>query len=73
MAGRTGLLTDQAYCAALVAVREFPQHGEKITNSKLRSLTGLNCDQAIRFFNKAISLGELERRGKAGSTHYVLP
>ena len=66
-------LPDGAYSTALVSVRKFLRTEKQITNAKLRSLTGLNYDQAIKFFNSAIANKELVRRGKASGTHYVLP
>ena len=69
--GRTGL-SDEAYEAALSVVREFLDQHERITNAKIRTLTGINYDQAIKFFNRATSEKVLERRGRAAGTHYVL-
>ena len=69
--GRTGL-DDEAYRSALVAVLDYLHTEERMTNAKLRALTGLNYDQAVKFFKRATSSGELERRGLASATHYVL-
>ena len=66
-------LPDQAYSRTLKVVLRFLRNEERITNSRLRSLTSLNSDQSVQFFNKAISLGELQCRGKTSGTHYVLP
>jgi hypothetical protein len=69
--GRTSLEDDQ-YRAALKKVTLFLKSNDRITNAILRGETGLNYDQAIKFFNRAIGDGVLERRGRASGTHYVL-
>lgn len=68
--GRTGL-PEADYKRALKIVREFLRSEERITNSRFRQLTGLNYDQAIEFFGRAVEAGVLERRGYAAGTHYV--
>ena len=70
--GRTGL-DDDAYRSALVVVLDYLRTEERMTNAKLRVLTGLNYDQAIKFFKRATTSGKLERRGSASATHYILP
>ena len=72
MSGRTGL-SDAAFRVALTKVVEHLDSQERITNTMLRSLTGLNYDQAIKFFKRATCSGVLERRGKSSGTYYVLP
>ena len=54
-------------------VRSFLLREGKIKNSQLRTLTGLEYDQAISFFNAALGLGLLVRKGRRSGTHYVLP
>ena len=68
--GRTGL-ADDAYLTALAAVLELLEMQDRITNSGLRSLTGLNYDQAIKFFKRATLGGALRRRGSGSGTYYV--
>jgi len=70
-AGRTGL-TEEGYCATLDAVRVYLKAHRTITNSDLRALTGLNYDQAIKFFGRAAQSAVLLRQGSGSGTHYVL-
>ena len=44
---------------------------EKVTNRLLRSLTGITYDEAIHFLGRMCDEGILQRRGRAGGTHYV--
>ena len=67
------LLDDEQYAKALHSTLDFLRREDRITNSKIRTLTGLNYDQAIKFFARATATGVLERRGVAAGTHYVLP
>ena len=69
--GRTSL-SEEAYSTALRMAVERVKAAGKITNRDVRSLTGLNYDQAIKFFNQAIVDGILERRGRASATHYTI-
>ncbi len=55
--------------AALVFLKTNPS----IRNSKLREITGIEYDQAIIFFNRAIQEKILVRKGHASGTHYILP
>jgi hypothetical protein len=71
-AGRTGLEED-AYKVALRQVREYLRREPYVKNASFRALTGLNYDQGIKFFNRALADGCLQRRGKASGTHYTLP
>jgi hypothetical protein len=68
--GRTSLSEEQ-YDASLAKVRTHLQREGRVTNRTLRSLTGLNYDQAIKFFNFAVERGVLIRRGRASGIHYV--
>ena len=71
MAGRT--LDDEEYAKALRSTLDFLHREDRITNSKLRKLTGLTADQAVTLFARATASGVLERRGVTSGTHYVLP
>ena len=53
-------------------VRLFLLREGTIKNLQLRTLTGLDYDQAISFFNAALELGLLVRKGWRAGTHYVL-
>ena len=44
----------------------------RIANKDVRSLTELRYDQVIRFLNRAVDEGHIERRGRLSETHYVL-
>lgn len=70
--GRTGL-TDDEYRDALRKVLPFVAEEGRVTNSRVRWLTGLNYDQVIKLFNRAVEEGSLLRKGRAAGTHYVLP
>jgi len=63
----------EVYVECLASVRRHLNTNEKITNRKIREVTGINYDQAIAFFNLAIAENALIRKGLSGSTHYVLP
>ena len=54
---------------ALVILKTNPS----IRNSKLREITGIEHDQAISFFNRAILEKTLLRKGHCSGTHYILP
>ncbi len=72
MSIRRTLLTEAEFLRALNEVKRHLRQEQSIRNTSLRDLTGLNYDQAIKFFNRAIEEGVLARRGKASGTHYVL-
>jgi len=57
----------------LSEARNLLRGGIKLTNRNLRRVTGLNYDQSIKFFARAVEAGVLERNGQASSTHYRLP
>jgi hypothetical protein len=69
--GRTHL-SDAVYRQALnVAIRHLRTDGA-LKNKNIRTLAGLNYDQAIKFFNRAVAEGALVRVGRSGGTHYEL-
>lgn len=70
--GRTSL-SRTAYEEALTDALRIIKRDGRVTNRTLRSGTGLNYDQVIKFFNTASSEGVLIRLGRAGGTHYALP
>lgn len=69
--GRTSL-TDGEYEDARRVTVSFLKNEERVTNTILRRLAGVNYDQAIRFFGRAIADGTLVRMGRASGTYYVL-
>jgi len=54
-------------------ILEYIQEMGSITNTKCRELLGIDYDQAIQLFNGLVNDGKIIRKGKAASTHYVLP
>lgn len=69
-AGRTSL-TEADWDMAVRAVRNLLKDGHRVTNRSLREASGLNYDQAIKFFALAIERDLLMRRGRASGIHYV--
>ncbi len=65
-------ISDSDYTEALAATLDHLKAEGRITNSEVRSLTKLRYDQVVRFFNRAIDEGHIERRGRLSGTHYVL-
>jgi hypothetical protein len=71
MIGRT-LLDEKTYRDCLKIVREYLRDHEAVRNRDVRRLTGVNYDQAIKFFARCTEEQRLDRRGNRGTTHYVL-
>ncbi len=67
---RTTLSNDDYERCLQIAVEYVAQH-QSIRNRQLRAATGLNYDQAIVFFNRAIEANRLIRKGTRSGTHYV--
>ena len=65
-------ISDSDYDEALAATLGHLKAQGRIANKDVRSLTELRYDQVIRFFNRAIDEGHIERRGRLSETHYVL-
>jgi hypothetical protein len=65
-------ITEKEFAEIVVSVRKFLKKESSITNRTLRVLTGLNYDQAISFFNIAVTRGVLRRSGRGSATHYTL-
>jgi hypothetical protein len=70
--GRT-YLSDIVYRQTLKAAARHLRTGGRLRNKNLRALAGLNYDQAIKFFNRAVAEGALVRIGRSSGTHYELP
>lgn len=66
-------LSDKEYLSCMDEALAFLKAHASIRNRELRGVTGINYDQAIAFFNRAISEGRLLRMGHSSGTHYVLP
>jgi hypothetical protein len=61
----------ETYEACLKIAREYLRTHESIRNQSIRELAGINYDQAIAFFNLAVSENQLVRLGAGSSTRYV--
>ena len=74
MAGEPNLrasLSQAAYEQCLNLSISYININGSIRNREIREIAGINYDQAIHFFNRAISENFLERTGKASGTHFV--
>jgi hypothetical protein len=69
--GRTTLDND-TYLRCLKGAKAWLKDARAIRNRELRELTGINYDQAIKFFSRAADEGVLERHGQGGGTHYTV-
>ena len=70
--GRTAI-TEEDYDRAFKLVATYLKEAPSIKNQILRELTGLNYDQAIKFFARAVRARALNKRGRGSGTHYVAP
>lgn len=68
----TTTITEAEYITARSNVLKYLALNPFITNRILRALIPFEYDQAIRVLGRMCKEDYLERRGKAGSTHYVL-
>jgi hypothetical protein len=66
-------LSEETFTRCIDAALVFLKTNPSIRNSKLREITGIEYDQAITFFNRAILEKTLLRKGHSSGTHYVLP
>jgi hypothetical protein len=57
----------------MAATIAFLKKKPSIRNRELREVAGIDYDQAITFFNRAILEKSLVREGKFSGTHYILP
>ena len=65
-------LDDADFERCWIQISEFLSSHESVRNSKVRQVTGINYDQALKFFTRAMKEGKLERKGRKSSTHYTL-
>jgi len=70
--GRTTLDND-TYVRCWKRAKAWLRNAGAIRNRELRELTGINYDQAIKFFSRAAREGVLQRRGRGSGTHYTVP
>ena len=64
-------LSEETYGRCLNAALAFLKTNTSIRNRELREVTGIEYDQAITFFNRAILEKTLLRKGHASGTHYI--
>ena len=67
----TTLIADEEIAQVKKAVLKYLADHPFINNTLLRQLTGLNYDQAIRFFRLMVSEAVLRRTGKTRGTKYT--
>jgi len=67
------ILSEEQIDAVWAQVCEYLKSQSSIRNSELRSLTGIDYDQAIYFFNTMTNRGKLVRTGKSSGTRYTMP
>jgi hypothetical protein len=65
-------LSEDTYGRCWNATLVFLKTNASIRNRELREVTGIEYDQAITFFNRAILEKTLLRKGHASGTHYIL-
>lgn len=66
-------LSDPEFEAYLGVALKFLEVNSSIRNREIRSISPISYDQAIYFFNRAVSEKRLVREGKGSATRYVLP
>ncbi|MBU6434076.1 MAG: hypothetical protein KJS98_12255, partial [Nitrospirae bacterium] len=65
-------LSEARFSECLEIVLAYLEAKPSIRNRDIRQATGITYDQAIHFFNRAISENLLLRKGAGSSTCYVL-
>ncbi len=65
-------LTKTEYARVLKLVSRYLKARGCIRNRELRKLAGIGYDQAIHFFNTAISQKHLVREGSTSGCRYIL-
>lgn len=68
----TRKLTNEQFDRCWKILRAFLSKHKTIRNQKLRELAEIGYDQAIEFFNRAVSEKFLLRKGVSSGTHYVM-
>lgn len=66
------ILNDEQYINCWKVAEAFLGKHGSIRNKQIREAAKINYDQAINFFNRALSEKRLIRLGVASGTHYVL-
>ena len=70
--GRT-ILTDEEYARCVTEVMTYLDEHPFVNNAILRQTCGIDSDQGIWFFKRAMTDGLLVREGKAQATRYSRP
>jgi hypothetical protein len=65
-------LTPEQMVQVESSARAYMSSHGSISNREIRSLSGINYDQAIWFFNQMTTQGKFDRVGVASKTRYVL-
>lgn len=65
-------LNDEQYIRCWEVAESFIRENGSIRNKQIREAAKISYDQAISFFNRALSEKRLVRLGVASGTHYVL-
>lgn len=65
-------LTEEQFEICWKVANAFLSTNKTIRNQQLREIAGIGYDQAIGFFNRAITEKRLMRKGVSSGTHYVL-
>ena len=66
-------LSDARFVECLKIALIYLETKPSIRNRDLRQIAGIGYDQAIHFFNRAVSEDRLIRQGEGSGTCYVLP
>ncbi len=65
-------LTNEQFESCWKTAKAFLSKNKTIRNQQLREIAGIGYDQAIGFFNRAVTEKRLLRKGVSSGTHYVL-
>lgn len=68
----TRKLTEEEFESCWETAKVFLSKNKTIRNQQLREITCIGYDQAIAFFNRAVTEKRLLRKGVSSGTHYVL-
>ncbi len=66
-------LSDSDFQKCMTVAITYLKTHSSIRNREIREVAGIGYDQAIHFFNRAISEKRLVREGNGSGTRYLLP
>ena len=69
----TTRLTNHQFEECMDLALKYLNTNPKIRNRDIRAVAEISYDQAIHFFNRAITEELLIRMGNGSGTHYILP